>query len=81
MVDELGFDACIDYKAHTDPKSLYDGAEGGDCPNGIDGYFENVGGAILDAVLRAHERVRPDRAVRNDQRLRRRADPDGSSRS
>ena len=30
VVDELGFDACIDYKAHTDPKSLVRGAEGRD---------------------------------------------------
>ena len=60
VVEELGFDACVDYKAHADPKSLYAALKEA-TPDGVDGYFENVGGAILDAVLRAHERVRPDR--------------------
>ncbi len=50
VVDELGFDACVDYKQHTDPKSLYR-ALADATPNGIDGHFENVGGAILNAVL------------------------------
>ena len=50
VVDELGFDACIDYKAHPDVKSLSKALKDA-CPNGIDGYFENVGGMILDAVL------------------------------
>jgi NADPH-dependent curcumin reductase CurA len=47
---ELGFDACIDYKAHKDPKSLYQALKEA-TPDGIDGNFENVGGPILDAVL------------------------------
>ena len=50
VVEELGFDACIDYKQHPDLKSL-SAALREACPNGIDGYFENVGGMILDAVL------------------------------
>ena len=50
VVDELGFDACIDYKAHPDLKSLSQALKAA-CPNGIDGYFENVGGLILDAVM------------------------------
>jgi len=50
VVEELGFDACIDYKAHQDVKSLSAALKAA-CPNGIDGYFENVGGMILDAVL------------------------------
>jgi NADPH-dependent curcumin reductase CurA len=49
-VDELGFDACIDYKEHKDAASLSKALKEA-CPNGIDGYFENVGGMILDAVL------------------------------
>ena len=49
-VDELGFDACIDYKVHADANSLSKALKGA-CPNGIDGYFENVGGMVLDAVL------------------------------
>ncbi|MHB1201145.1 MAG: NADP-dependent oxidoreductase [Polaromonas sp.] len=49
-VDELGFDACIDYKLHQDAASL-SGALKDACPGGIDGYFENVGGMVLDAVL------------------------------
>jgi NADPH-dependent curcumin reductase CurA len=47
---ELGFDACIDYKAHPDLKSLSRALKEA-APNGIDGYFENVGGTILDAVM------------------------------
>ena len=49
-VDELGFDACIDYKPHRDAASLRN-AIAGHCPDGIDGYHENVGGMVLDAVL------------------------------
>ncbi|MDP3617191.1 MAG: NADP-dependent oxidoreductase, partial [Rhodoferax sp.] len=49
-VDELGFDACIDYKLHQDAASLSRALKEA-CPNGIDGYFENVGGMVLDAVL------------------------------
>lgn len=49
-VNELGFDACIDYRAHTDVKAMSKALKEA-CPNGIDGYFENVGGYILDAVL------------------------------
>ncbi|MDP2452487.1 NADP-dependent oxidoreductase [Polaromonas sp.] len=49
-VEELGFDACIDYKQHKDAASLSKALKEA-CPNGIDGYFENVGGMILDAVL------------------------------
>lgn len=48
--DELGFDDCVDYKVHGDVKSLSAALKAA-CPNGIDGYFENVGGLVLDAVL------------------------------
>ena len=44
--DELGFDACVDYKAGNLAADLKAA-----CPNGIDCYFENVGGEILDTVL------------------------------
>jgi NADPH-dependent curcumin reductase CurA len=43
---ELGFDACVDYKA-TDIAEALKRA----CPAGVDVYFDNVGGAIFDAVL------------------------------
>ncbi|HVT36231.1 MAG TPA: NADP-dependent oxidoreductase [Nevskiaceae bacterium] len=46
VVKELGFDACIDYK-HDDVKKALKKA----APEGIDVYFDNVGGDILDAVL------------------------------
>jgi len=49
-VNELGFDACIDYKQHLDAASLSKALKEA-CPNGIDGYFENVGGMVLDAVM------------------------------
>ena len=50
VVDELRFDACVDYKRYPDLKSLSEALKDA-CPNGIDGYFENVGGLILDAVM------------------------------
>ena len=46
VVKELGFDACIDYKAGP----IKDGLKA-HCPKGVDIYFDNVGGEILDAVL------------------------------
>lgn len=46
VVDELGFDACVDHRA---PELKVRLAEA--CPDGIDVYFENVGGAVFDAVL------------------------------
>ncbi|MDO8986154.1 NADP-dependent oxidoreductase [Cypionkella sp.] len=46
VVDVLGFDACIDYKADDFPNALKAAV-----PEGIDIYFENVGGAVFDAVL------------------------------
>ncbi len=51
VVEELDFDACIDYKAGD----LYENLKNA-TPQGIDVYFENVGGEILDTVLR---RVNP----------------------
>ncbi|MBI2746967.1 MAG: NADP-dependent oxidoreductase [Burkholderiales bacterium] len=59
VVNELGFDACVDYKKHKDAGSLSKALKQA-CPNGIDGYFENVGGMVLDAVLsrmNAHGRI------------------------
>ena len=50
VTDELGFDACIDYRQHPDVKTMSAALKEA-CPNGIDGYFENVGGYIFDAVL------------------------------
>lgn len=46
LVEELGFDAAIDYKAEDVKQALRR-----HCPNGIDLYFDNVGGDILDAAL------------------------------
>jgi len=48
VVDELGFDACIDYKGG--PNAVREGLKE-HCPQGVDVYFDNVGGDILDAVL------------------------------
>jgi NADPH-dependent curcumin reductase CurA len=50
VVEELGFDACIDHRAHGDLKSML-GALKAACPDGIDGSFENVGGMLMDAVM------------------------------
>ncbi len=46
IVDELGFDAAIDYRTENVKRALWAAA-----PTGIDVYFDNVGGAILDAAL------------------------------
>lgn len=46
VVEELGFDACIDHRAVDFPAQL-----AAVCPQGIDVYFESVGGAVFDAVL------------------------------
>jgi NADPH-dependent curcumin reductase CurA len=46
IVDELGFDAAIDYKSEDVATALRE-----HCPEGIDVYFDNVGGDILDAAL------------------------------
>jgi hypothetical protein len=51
VVEELGFDACIDYKEHRDVESLTAALKRA-CRDGIDGDFENVGGMVLDAVMR-----------------------------
>jgi hypothetical protein len=48
VVKELGFDACIDYKAG--PGAVRAGLKE-HCPKGVDIYFDNVGGEILDDVL------------------------------
>ena len=46
LIEELGFDAAIDYKADDVRRALREAA-----PKGVDVYFDNVGGEILDAVL------------------------------
>ena len=46
VVKELGFDACVDYKT-ANPRDALKAA----CPKGVDVYFDNVGGEILDMVL------------------------------
>jgi NADPH-dependent curcumin reductase CurA len=46
VVDDFGFDACIDYRTADMKAALKE-----HCPRGVDVYFDNVGGAVLDAVL------------------------------
>jgi len=46
LINELGFDAAVDYKCDTFRNDLKHA-----CPQGIDVYFDNVGGDILDEVL------------------------------
>ena len=50
VTEELGFDACVDYKQHKDAASLSRAIKEV-VPDGIDGYFENVGGMVMDAVM------------------------------
>jgi len=50
VTGELGFDACVDYKAHRDANSLYQALKAA-TPDGVDGCFENVGGAVMDATM------------------------------
>jgi NADPH-dependent curcumin reductase CurA len=55
VVDSLGFDACIDYKGEDVSAALKT-----HCPKGVDVYFDNVGGVILQAALfamRNHGRI------------------------
>jgi NADPH-dependent curcumin reductase CurA len=51
VVEQLGFDACVNYKTDDLVPALQSA-----CPAGIDVYFDNVGGAVLAAVLRALNR-------------------------
>jgi len=46
VVEDFGFDACIDYKNDDLPAALKE-----HCPRRVDVYFDNVGGPILNAVL------------------------------
>ncbi|MBI3493252.1 MAG: NADP-dependent oxidoreductase [Acidobacteria bacterium] len=50
-VDDLGFDACVNYKTDDLVPALRTA-----CPNGVDIYFENVGGAVFAAVLQVLNR-------------------------
>ncbi|GAB2882781.1 NADP-dependent oxidoreductase [Microbulbifer echini] len=45
-VEELGFDICLNHRAEEFPEQLVEA-----CPNGVDIYFESVGGDVFDAVL------------------------------
>lgn len=51
IVDELGFDHAIDYKNESVRRKIHEY-----CPDGIDVYFDNVGGEILDHALTALKR-------------------------
>jgi NADPH-dependent curcumin reductase CurA len=56
LTDEFGYDAAIDYKVEKDIAARLQAL----CPAGVDVYFDNVGGAVSDAVLRAlnmHARI------------------------
>lgn len=55
VIDEFGFDACVNYRDADFPRALREA-----CAEGVDGYFDNVGGAVLEAalsLLRPHARV------------------------
>ena len=65
VTDVLGFDACVSHKSPDLPEAL-----AAACPDGIDAYFENVGGKVFEAILPllnrtlAHQPLRPGVAVR-----------------
>ena len=67
LVDELGFDAAIDYRAGDVGRALRE-----QVPDGIDVYFDNVGGEILDAALGRLAPGRPRGDLRRDQPVQRR---------
>jgi NADPH-dependent curcumin reductase CurA len=50
LVNELGIDAAINYKDHVTPEAISSALKE-NCPNGIDVYFDNVGGFISDAIF------------------------------
>jgi len=50
VVEDLGFDACLDHRAHTDVRAMSSALKAA-APNGVDCLFENVGGVGLDAAL------------------------------
>lgn len=50
VTEELGFDACVDYKQFRDLQSLSKAVKEA-CPDGVHGLFENVGGMVMDAVM------------------------------
>ena len=60
VVDELGFDAAFNYKEVNDYSAELQRL----CPDGIDVFFDNVGGAVSDAAFS------PDECARSDFRLR-----------
>ncbi len=66
VVKELGFDACLDHRDPDFAAKLRDA-----CPKGIDVYFENVGGAVFEAVFPLFECVRADAGLRPDRALQR----------
>ncbi|MBY6067115.1 NADP-dependent oxidoreductase [Leisingera aquaemixtae] len=49
-VETFGFDACLDHRAYASAEALSK-ALAAECPDGIDIYYENVGGKVLEAVL------------------------------
>lgn len=49
-VETFGFDACIDHRAYDDARALRKALRSA-CPDGVDIYFENVGGKVLEAVM------------------------------
>ena len=50
VVEEFGFDACLDHRGFADAKDARAQIKAA-CPDGIDIYFENVGGTVLEGVL------------------------------
>ena len=71
LTEEFGFDAAIDYrKPRTAPAALRELA-----PGGVDVYFDNVGGEILDDVLTCLARGRQDRDLRRDLAVQRDSGP------
>jgi hypothetical protein len=50
VVEDLGFDACLDHRVHGDVKSMVRALRAA-APQGVDAVFENVGGVCLDSAL------------------------------